>query len=274
MSDSRRRPTSIHLAALVLVGLTAGFVTALILITGELVTLWPLYVVPIVIAALTYYVGGAVLASAICAAVLILMHYGMGPSAFFLPELIVGMIAFTISGVVIGVQAHRSKRHGTLLEETSILDPVTGLYKRAHLDKRLQEELRRSERYDLSCSVVLVEIECFDAFKQQFGSYKAELLLEHLGDVLRMSVRDHDIVARYGEDVAFAIVLPFAGAEQAEAVAARMTGIVGDTEFEGDVLEPATHCTVRTSHATYPEDSCERDQLLVVAEDRLGKVSP
>jgi diguanylate cyclase (GGDEF)-like protein len=271
MSDSHRRPTSIHLAALVLVGLTGGFVTALILVTGELVTLWPLYIVPIVIAALTYYVGGAVLAAAICAALLVLMHYNMGPTTFFLPELIVGMAAFTISGVVIGLQAHRSKRHGTVLEETSILDPVTGLYKRAHLDKRLQEELRRSERYGLNCSVVLVEIECFDAFKQQFGSYKAELLLEHLGDILRVSVRDHDIVARYGE-ISFAIVLPFADAEQAESVATRLRDIVADTEFEGDVLEPATHCTVRTAHAAYPGDACERVPLLALAENRLGEV--
>lgn len=271
MSDSHRRPTRIHLAALVLVGLTGGFVTALILTTGEFATLWPLYVVPIVISALTYYAGGAVLASAICAALLVFMHYNMGPATFFLPELIVGMAAFTISGVVIGVQAHHSKRHGTALEDASILDPVTGLYKREHLDKRLHEELRRSERYDLSCSVLLVRVECFDTFKQQFGSYKAELLLEHMGDVLRVSVRDHDIVARYGE-ITFALVLPFAGDEQAEAVAARLRAIVAGTGFEGDVLEPATHCTVRTAHATYPGDSCERDQLLAVATDRLGEV--
>ena len=272
MPDSHRRPTSIHLAALVLVGLTGGFVTALIWFSGELVTLWPLYVVPIVIAALTHHIGGAVLVSAICSGLLTLMMYATGLDTSVLPELVVGMGAFTVSGVVIGVQAYRSQRHGTLLEETSILDPVTGLYKRGHLDKRLYEELRRSERYQINCSVVLIEVEAFGEFKERFGHYKADMLLEHLGDVLRMSVRDHDVVARYSA-ITFAIVLPFARGEAAEAVATRMRSVVATTEFEGDVLEPATRSSVRTAWATYPDDSCERETLLAIAEQRLEEAS-
>ncbi len=269
MPDTHRRPTSLHLAALVLVALTGGFVTTLIVITGEIATLWPLYIVPIVIAALTYHVGGGVLVSAICAALLVLARYGAGAPSAALPELVVGVVAFTISGVVIGVQAYRSSRHGTILEETSIRDPVTGVYKRAYLDKRLHEELRRSERHGLSCSVLLVEVDCFEAFRNQFGHYKADLMLEHMADVLRVSVRDHDIVGRY-DHVTFAIVLPFTAATAVGVVGARLETVVTGTEFEGDVLEPATRCTVRTAHATYPDDGCVRDQLLAVAENRLG----
>jgi diguanylate cyclase (GGDEF)-like protein len=272
MSDPERRSTSIHLAALVLVGLTGGFVTALIFFTGELLTLWPLYVVPIVIAAITYHVAGAILVSAICSALLTLMLYGMGLDTSVLPEIIVGMGAFAVSGIVIGFQAHRSHRHGYLLEEASILDPITGLYKREYFDKRVTEELRRSERYGLSCSVVLIEVECFDAFRDQFGHYKAELLLEHMADVLRVSVRDHDIIGRF-DATAFAIALPFARTEAADAVAARVRAIIAETDFEGDVLEPVTHCTVRTAHATYPDDACERDGLLGIAEARLEEAA-
>lgn len=272
MPDSQRRPTSLHLAALVMVSLTGGFVTALIFFTGELLTLWPLYVVPIVIAAITYHVAGAVLVSAISAALVAFTLYGTGLDTSALPELIVGMAAFTVSGIVIGVQAHRSHRHGYLLEETSILDPLTGLYKRVHFNQRLAEELRRSERYGLSCSVVLIEVECFDAFKEQFGHYKAEMLLEHLADVLRVSVRDHDIVGRYAQ-ISFGIVLPFAGAAEAQTVADRVAAVVADTQFEGDVLEPVTHCTVRTAHATYPDDACERNAMLAAAQARLLEVA-
>ncbi len=267
-----RRSTNIHLASLVLIGLTGGFVTSLIFFTRELVTLWPLYLVPIVIAALTYHIAGAILVSALCSALLSLMFYSIGLDISALPELFVGMAAFTVSGVVIGFQADRSHRHENLLDEASILDPLTGLYKRDHLDKRLTEELRRSERYNLSASIVLVEVVCFDDFKNQFGHYKAEMLLEHLGDVLRIGVRDHDIVARYGM-ITFAIVLPFARPEAAQAVADRVRKVVADTEFEGDVLEPATRCGVRTALATYPDDACDRDALLVVAEHRLEEAS-
>lgn len=253
-----------------LIGLTGGFATALIFMTEELVMLWPLYIVPIVIGALAYHVSGAILTSAVCAALLMLMHYSTGAASSALPELIVGMAAFTISGLVIGIQAYRSAHHGALLEETSILDPLTGLYKRTHFQRRLDEELHRSERYQLECSVVLVDVETFESFKEQFGHYKAELMLEHMAEVLRVSVRDHDIVSRYG-DTAFAILLPFANPAAATSVADRIRAVVADTEFEGDVLEPATHCSARTATATYPTDACEPTRLLAVAEDRFGE---
>ncbi|MDF1542201.1 MAG: GGDEF domain-containing protein [Anaerosomatales bacterium] len=268
MPETERRPTSLHLAALVLVGITGVFATVLILMTGELLTLWPLYVVPIVIAALAYHVAGAILVSAISVALVAFTLYGTGLDPAALPELAIGMAAFTISAIVIGLQAQRSTRHGYLLEETSILDPLTGVYKRAHFERRLAEEIRRSERYGLRCSVVLVQVDCFDAFKELFGHYKAEMLLEHLGDVIRVSIRDHDIVGRYGP-ISFGILLPFAGPEGASSVADRLRAIVDETEFEGDVLEPVTRCVIRSGQATYPDDACERKGLLDIAEQRL-----
>lgn len=273
MPNAQQRPTSMHLASLVLVGITGVFVTALVLTTSELLTLWPLYVVPIVIAALAYHVAGAVLASALCIATVAMLVYGTGSGTESLPEVMVGMVAFTISGVVIGVQAQRASRHSLLLEEASITDPVSGLYKREFFDRRLAEEARRCERYGLTCALVLIQLECFGEFKEKFGHYKAELLVEHLGDVLRMSVRDHDIVGRYGP-ITFALLLPFANTERAKTVAKRLTQMVADTEFEGDVLEPVTHCTVRSSLSTYPQDGTERDALLSAAEARLGEATP
>ncbi|MBW6468160.1 MAG: GGDEF domain-containing protein [Anaerosomatales bacterium] len=268
MPGTERRPTSLHLAALVLAGITGVFATVLILMTGELLTLWPLYVVPIVIAALTYHVAGAVVVSAISIALVAFVLYGTGLDTSVLPELAIGMAAFTISGIVIGVQAHRSSRHRYLLEETSIFDPLTGVYKRAHLERRLREEMRRAERLDARCSVVLVKVECFDDFKERFGHYKGEMLLEHLADVVRVSVRDHDVVARHGP-VSFGVLLPFAGPDEAHSVAERLAAIVEDTEFEGDVLEPVTRCSVRCARATYPDDACEHRGLLAAAEQRL-----
>lgn len=272
MPSTQQRPASLHLASLVLVGTTGAFVTVLILITGDLATLWPLYVVPIVVAALTYHVAGALLVSAICVALVALLYQEAGRDAS-LPGLLVGLAAFAVSGVVIGAQAERARRHATILEETSIFDPLTGLGKREHLERRLTEETRRCERYGLTCAVIIAEVECFEEFREQFGHYKAGLLLEHLADVLQMSIRDHDIIGRYGP-ASFAVLLPFADALRAETVAARLRDIVAETEFEGDVLEPVTHCAIRTAVASYPDDGCERDALLAAAESRVTEARP
>ncbi|HET6498121.1 MAG TPA: GGDEF domain-containing protein, partial [Coriobacteriia bacterium] len=213
-------------------------------------------------------VAGALLVSAVCIALVALLAQEAGHGADSLPGLMIGMAAFTVSGVVIGAQAERARRHTEVLEETSILDPLTGLSKREHFERRLTEETRRCERYGLTCAVLIAEVECFDEFREQFGHYKAGLLLEHLGDVLHVSIRDHDIIGRYGP-ASFAILLPFADAPRAETVGARLRDIVTETEFEGDVLEPVAHCAIRTAVASYPDDGCERDALLAVAESRL-----
>lgn len=268
MPDSDRRPTSMRFAALVLIGLTGAFVTALIATTGQLILLWPLYVIPIVIAALTYRVAGAVMATALAAAIVALSLYGGGAETPVLGELVVGFAAFAISGLVIGVQAQRHGRHELLLENASILDQPTGVHKREYLLRRLAKEISRSERHHLYCSLLLAEVACFNEFKERFGHYKADMLLEHLGQVLRMSVRDGDIVGRV-DTATFGIVLVQTGAAGARNVAERLRRTVAATEFEGDVLEPATRCAVWVATATYPVDGCESHALLKGASQGL-----
>lgn len=261
MQGSDQRPTSVHLAALVLIGLTGAFVTALIATTGLLILLWPLYIIPIVIAALAYYVPGAVIATALAAAIVALSLQGSGVGTPISGELVVGFAAFAIAGLVIGVQAQRHSRNKLLLESASILDQATGVYKRDYLMRRLAKEISRCERHQLSCSLLLAKVACFDEFKERFGHYKAEMLLEHLGQVLSMSVRDGDVVGRI-DTVIFGIVLMQADASAAQKVAERLRQTVAATDFEGDVLEPVTRCSVWVATATYPADGCDSSALL------------
>ncbi len=268
MPDDSAKSPGVDLARLILVVVAGAFITAMIVTTGDLDILWPLYLVPIVIAALAFNIAGALLAAAIATALVALLMSAAGFDPAMIPELAVGMVAFFVSGLVIGAQAQRSKRHSRLLEEASILDPLTGLFKREYLNERLAEELWRSERYNLGCSIILVSVDRFDDFKVQFGHYKAEVLLEHLAEILRVTVRSHDILARYGPTT-YCIALPMMDAAGAEAVAERVRSTVASADFEGDVLEPVTHCTVSTATATYPEDASRRQELIAIAEQRL-----
>ncbi len=270
MGHTRKKSTGIHLTTIVLIAITTVFATVLIAVTGELTTLWPLYVVPIVIAALSYHVPGAVLVSALSTALIAFMLYSVERDISALPELVVGMGAFTISGIVIGTQAYRSLRHREALEEASIHDPLTGLLKREHLDHRLNEEVRRAERYQFQTAVILVKVDCFDEFREQFGRYKADVMLEHLGEVLDVNTRDTDILGRFGT-TSFGVILPYTDYEGATATAEHLEQAVAQTEFEGDVLEPATHCTVTTAVAVYPENGGTAVAILTVATERLGE---
>jgi diguanylate cyclase (GGDEF)-like protein len=268
MPESGQRPRSVHLARLILVVGSLAFVSALVLWTTDLRTLWPLYIVPIVVAALTYHAAGAVVTTAIVSALIALLTYGRGIESPTLPELIVGMSAFLLSGIVIGVQAHRREQHSELLEEASAFDPLTGVLKREHLSERLAEEVQRSERHNVSCSLALVTVQDFERFHEQFGRYKAELLLEHMADILRTTVRETDVVGRLGP-VTFGVVLPYSDAEGARVAMERVRAKVAVAQFEGDVLEPATHCAVAVAAATYPAEAPTGEGLVALAQARL-----
>jgi len=271
MGPSVERRSGINLPSLVAIAGTGVFVTALIISTNDLITLWPLYLVPIVIASIAYHLAGAVVVSTFSSVLLALLHWSLKPGLGMLPELIVGMIAFTTSGIVIGLQARYSSQHQEALEATSIFDPVTGLFKREYFDRRLAEEVRRALRYNLTLSLLLVQVRDFERFREQFGGYKANLMLNHLAEVLRISTRNTDIIGRHGLS-SFGVILPHADERIARTTAKRLSQAVEAAEFEGDALEPSTHCSVRIVATVCPHDGCSPQALLAKIEEAKGVV--
>jgi diguanylate cyclase (GGDEF)-like protein len=268
MPETQRRPIGLHLAWLLSVGGASIFVTVLIVATGDLATLWPLYIVPIVIAALAYEVAGAVVAVAACAALVALLMYAAGLDTVVLPSLVVGAVAYSVSGVVIGLQAHSYRRQRDLLQVDSIRDPLTSAFNAEHLKGMLAEELRRADRYGLECSFAVVQVIGFEEIRRTYGRVRAEQLLCRLLDIVRLCVRDTDVVGRSGHD-SFGIILPLTGADASKLVTDRIEAAVRGTEFEGDALEPTIRCPVAIAHAVCPEDSCEPEAVMAMVEQRL-----
>ncbi len=270
MGEARARQAGVRLSRLLLVIVAVAFVTALIVLTGDLEALWPLYVVPILVGAFAYHVAGAVIAGAVSAALLAFLAFEADLDSSAVPGIVIGIAAFAFCGVVVGALLHRTERHAEQLEETSILDPLTGVYKRQYLHARLAQELRRSERYDLPCTLALVKVDGFDGFQEQFGHYKAELLLEHLADILRVTTRAIDIVARHGA-FSFGILMPATDVAGAQTTVGRIKTAVSKAAFEGDVLEPAVHCTVSVATSSYPDEAADRSGLVALAEERISQ---
>ena len=268
VSDRSHRPIGLHFAWLLSVATTVIFVTTLILITRDLAALWPLYVVPIVIAAIAYHVAGAVLVTAVATALVAFITYSGGAGATPMTDVVVGMAAFAVAGIVVGVQTERFQRQKELAETDCVLDPLTGAHRAEYFDDLLHTEVRRCERYDLECTLVLVEVGDFTGFARKYGNLKADLLLARLVAVLRTSVRDTDEIGRHGAH-AFAVILPFTDAEKAAPFIERIAATIETTDFEGDALEPVAHCGVTIASASYPRDATLPVELMEVARARL-----
>jgi len=91
--------------------------------------------------------------------------------------------------------------------ETDTRDRVTGLLTGAGLETRIQEEVKRAERYHEGFLLTLCAIQEFPRLAEQHGAAFAERLLREFGSSLARNVREVDTVARVG-DGRFAVLSP------------------------------------------------------------------
>ena len=147
------------------------------------------------------------------------------------------------------------------------IDELTGLYNYRFLDVVLERELKRSERYGSSLSVLFLDIDLFKMVNDLFGHLIGSRVLREVGMLLRRSVRDVDAVMRYGGDE-YTIVLVETGLEGAALVAERIRQTIESHTFaRGDGL--AIKLTVSLGYACSPDDAASKNQLLEMADQAM-----
>ncbi|MBV1928458.1 MAG: GGDEF domain-containing protein, partial [Gammaproteobacteria bacterium] len=107
-----------------------------------------------------------------------------------------------------------------LMEKQQVLalDPLTGVGNRGGFDKRMEEELARSQRIGFPLSLLLIDIDKFKFVNDTFGHKAGDRVLQTIAKLMSGRVRDTDYIARYGGDE-FVILLPGTSAQDAVAVA-------------------------------------------------------
>lgn len=121
------------------------------------------------------------------------------------------------------------------LKRLSIRDGLTGLYNRRYFDENLKREAIRAFRQHYGLFLLLVDVDNFKDYNDQFGHQKGDDLLKELARLMMLYSRDNvDSVYRYGGDE-FAVIIPHAEHKQAMMVAKRLR-----SKFNASELGPAS----------------------------------
>lgn len=104
---------------------------------------------------------------------------------------------------------------------SAVTDHKTRIYNHSFFMRRLREELGRARRYGLPLAVLILDVDHFKRFNDQYGHLAGDKILYSLARVLERSVRDGDVVARFGGEE-FVVMLSRICGENAFAAAERI----------------------------------------------------
>jgi len=134
------------------------------------------------------------------------------------------------------------------LFELAIRDGLTNLYNHRFFREQLEREMNKAP-----LSIVMFDADNFKGYNDTHGHLKGDDVLRQIAEILESTVRETDIVARYGGDE-FIIILPDTSKFSASKFAERCVRLISEYDFEGENLIPSGRVTISAGVASYPDD--------------------
>jgi len=111
------------------------------------------------------------------------------------------------------------------LKRQAHLDYLTGLPNRRSFMEQAEIEMSRTQRYEKSLSLLMLDIDHFKHINDAFGHQSGDVVLKTLAEIFAEVLRNIDIVGRLGGEE-FGIILPETSLEEALEVAERLREVI------------------------------------------------
>ncbi|MBX5484960.1 MAG: diguanylate cyclase [Myxococcaceae bacterium] len=148
-------------------------------------------------------------------------------------------------------------------------DALTGLFNRRYFEERFAVEFARSDRYRAPLSCMMIDIDHFKRINDTWGHPFGDKVLQAVARVAVETLRDVDMVARYGGEELIAL-LPETGPQEALRVSERVrAGIEAlDLWWKGpDGRKEKVQCTASIGVATFPTPAIDSAEAFLRAAD-------
>jgi diguanylate cyclase (GGDEF)-like protein len=149
------------------------------------------------------------------------------------------------------------------IENLAQNDSLTGLYNQRKFNEIWLREHSRCASESGVYAVLMIDMDKLNDINDTFGHEAGNSALNLVAQCLQRSIRNTDYAARFGGDE-FAVLLPGAGPEVAEAVLKRVRHNVHKTTL--DLRARMIRCSVSIGVANYPRDGRDLRDLLSIAE--------
>ncbi len=170
---------------------------------------------------------------------------------------LVTAIADQVSIAISHAQLFAQVRH------QAITDGLTGLYNHIYLKNRLEKELRRAQRKQAPCSLLMLDLDRLKLINDSFGHPVGDAAIRQVAWALKNLLRSGDTAARYGGEE-FAVILPETPLNEAALIADRLCRQVNSAPVPG-----LGTISISIGAATYPDQAEDMKELIEKADMAL-----
>ena len=176
------------------------------------------------------------------------------------------------------------------LKESAFRDGLTGLYNRKFLDEHSKKLIPQAKREGMNIAVLMLDMDHFKAVNDEYGHDIGDKVLKELARILLETVRDSDLVIRYGGEEFIVLLVGVNSEEDAMNVAQKIGKNVRDNEIDvyaGNKLKktvsiglsmfPTDGATIEATMknadiALYEAKNSGRDKVVRFNEDQISSV--
>ncbi len=157
-----------------------------------------------------------------------------------------------------------------MLEKLVSLDGLTGIYNRRKFDEMLIQEWKRAQRHDALFSLILIDIDHFKQFNDNYGHAQGDECLRKVAECLyAFASRPGDLVCRYGGEE-FGVILPNTGIDGAQCVADNLRHQVETLYIVHEYSQTCEHVTISLGVAAVsPHDEKKSPHELIETADSM-----
>ncbi len=155
-------------------------------------------------------------------------------------------------------------------KKKSRIDDLTKIFNKATFMDLLRDEIRRSIMLDYSLTLLIIDIDNFKEINDTYGHLAGDAVLEQLGSTLSNSLRQNDIVARFGGEE-FTVLVPRVNEEQSFNMANKLREKIARTKY-GNIpgITVSIGYTLYTPHETI-ENFIDRADIALYSAKTNGK---
>ena len=178
-------------------------------------------------------------------------------------ESILVAIAGSIGGAI---QRHHQE---TLIHHQAFHDLLTGLPNRQHLEKYLPKILADAQENQQTVALMFIDLDRFKTINDTLGHPVGDRLLQIAAERLKYSIREHDMIIRWGGDEFIIILNKLIREIDASDVAQRIVSAIQES-FQIEHHQLHVSCSIGI--ALYPKDGIDPQTLMQNADLALYRV--